>query len=281
MKTIGLLYGNLRSDSMELARRAERLLQAGGARTWTGTSDDLETLCAVASDLELLMTFGGDGTIVNALRSVSAASVPVLGVNLGRLGFLAEIEPEALEAVIPDLLAQRFFIEERMMIQADLYRDNACILSGNAINEVVMGRGGTLRAVRISVYVDGHYVMTQTADGLVVATPTGSTAYCLSAGGPIVSPGVNGITLVPVAAHLAVAHAIVVPANSTVKLVLDKGVDALMTMDGQVDADIEVGDAMVIRAADTRARFIRFGSPGYFYETVLHRLRWPDLGPSQ
>jgi len=281
MKTIGLLYRSLRSDSMELARCAEALLQAGGAKTWMGSGDDLEALSAVANELELLITFGGDGTIVNALRSVSEANVPVLGVNLGRLGFLAEVEPDALESIIPDLLAQRFFVEERMMLQADLCRDGQCILSGKAINEVVMRRGGTLRTVRISVYVDDHYVMTQTADGLVVATPTGSTAYCLSAGGPIVSPGVNGITLVPVAAHLAVAHAIVVPADSTVKLVLSKGVDALLTMDGQMDADVEVGDALVISQADTRARFVRFGSPGYFYETVLHRLRWPDLGPSQ
>jgi NAD+ kinase len=122
--------------------------------------------------------------------------------------------------------------------------------------------------------------MTQTADGIIASTPTGSTAYCLSAGGPIVAPDIRCITLTPIAAHLSVAHAIVVPANRCVRLRLIKGHGAVLTVDGQLDVALEPEDEVRATASEYAARFIRFGHDGYFYETVLRRLRWPDQGPA-
>ena len=135
---------------------------------------------------------------------------------------------------------------------------------------------GPLRTVQVSVMVDGHYLMTQVADGIIISTPTGTTAYCLSAGGPIVAPDLDCITVTPVAAHLSMAHAIVVPPHRQVCLSLVRGSDAVVNVDGQIDLPLEPGDRVVGSISERKACFVRFGGDGHFYETVLRRLRWPD-----
>jgi NAD+ kinase len=279
MDRIGILCHPGRSDSSRYALQVQDLLQGRGLSVWQGSADDEVELRRAASQLDLLITLGGDGTIVRAVRALAVAGVPVLGVNLGRLGFLAEIEPAQIPQAISALLAGQYTVEERMMLHGELYREALMINSAEAINDLVMARGSGSRTVRISVDVDDHYVMTQTADGMIVSTPTGSTAYCLSAGGPIVAPDLDSITLTPVAAHLSVAHAIVVPACRCVRLRLIKGQGTMVTVDGQSDMAIEPGDELRCTASEHKARFVRFGNDGYFYETVLRRLRWPDQGP--
>jgi len=174
------------------------------------------------------------------------------------------------------------------MLRAELQRGDEVLLSAEAINDVVMARGSASRTVRIAVDVDGHHVMTQTADGMIVSTPTGSTAYCLAAGGPIVAPDLRCMVLTPIAGHLTMAHAIVIPAehrstghtrHRCVRLQLVKGAGAMLTVDGQVDVPLRPGDSVVHTASDKTAKFVRFGGDGYFYETVLRRLRWPDQVP--
>ena len=255
------------------------VLDARGVEVWQGSADDEKLLRESAPGLDLLITLGGDGTIVHAVHAVSPAGVPILGVNLGRLGFLAEVEPAAIHSAIPRVLEGGYLLEERMMLHAELYRDGHRLMVSDAINDAFMGRGRTSRTVRVSVDVDDHYVMTQTADGVIVSTPTGSTAYCLSAGGPIVAPDVRGLTITPVAAHLAVAHAIVIPSDRLLRLRLIKGDGAVFTVDGQTDMDLLPGDEVRCTQSQVTAKFIRFGNDGYFYETVLRRLRWPDQGP--
>jgi len=213
------------------------------------------------------------------VHAVSPAGVPILGVNLGRLGFLAEVEPAAIEGALARVLDGSYLLEERMMLHAEVYRDGEQLLGCDAINDAFVGRGRTSRTVRVSVDVDEHYVMTQTADGIIVSTPTGSTAYCLSAGGPIVAPDVRCLIITPVAAHLAVARAIVIPSSRVLRLRLIKGDAAVFTVDGQTDMDLVPGDEVRCTQSEVTAKFIRFGSDGYFYETVLRRLRWPDQGP--
>ncbi len=280
MRNVGVLYHPGRSDSAALAERVDTLLRAEGKVIWRGAVDHEDELATAAPDLDMLVTLGGDGTIVKAVRAVASACVPVLGVNLGRLGFLAEVEPEDIEHALKAVVAGEYAVEKRMMLRADLYRDNELLGSYEAINDAVIGRGAASRAVRIAVEVDGHYVMTQTADAVIVSTPTGSTAYCLAAGGPIVAPDVDCLTLTPVAAHLSMAHSIVVPAYRCVRLRLVKGQNPMLTIDGQVDVDLESCDEVRSTASVNKALFVRFGSDGYFYETVLRRLRWPDRGPT-
>ncbi len=278
MKKIGILYHPTRQDSLTLAQQVRDFLHEK-ADLWQGSVADEEALRRTAPQLDCLVTLGGDGTIVRAVRAVAAAGVPILGVNLGRLGFLAEVEPEQIEPALAAVLRGEYHLERRMMLRSTLRRAEQVIAETEAINDVVVARGNVSRTVQVAVDVDGHYVMTQTADGLIVSTPTGSTAYCLSAGGPIVAPDLNCITLTPIAAHLAVAHAIVIPAHRHLRLKLLKGQGAMLTVDGQVDIPLQPGDEVSSTASPNTAQFIRFGGDGYFYETILRRLRWPDQGP--
>jgi NAD+ kinase len=279
LRRVGLYYRSDRADIVELLNSLTQWLAAQGVEVWQGLVTD-DTLAEAACSLDMIITLGGDGTIVRAVHAAAATGVPILGVNLGRLGFLAEVEPCDVRRVLPRLLAGEYFVEERMMLRTVLQREGKELLAAEAINDVVVGRGRSVRTVRVSVDVDGHYVMTQTCDGVIVSSPTGSTAYCLSAGGPIVAPGLDCMVVTPIAAHLAVAHAIVVPANTTARLRLLKGQGATLTVDGQLDAEVRLGDEVLTSASSSTAKFVRFGDKGYFYETVLRRLRWPDLGPT-
>ncbi|MFO7918312.1 MAG: NAD(+)/NADH kinase [Anaerolineae bacterium] len=276
MKRVGVLYIPKRGDSAELARRVVRLLDENGIGVWQGPAEDEEGLHNVAKSLDLLITLGGDGTIVRAVRTILDFDLPILGVNLGTLGFLTEIEPENIEEMIPLLLNEDYRIEERMMLHATLHREGDIILETDAVNDLVMARGGTSRTVRVSIEVDGHHVMTPSADGVILSTPTGSTAYCLAAGGPIVAPDVQGFAITPVAAHLCIAPAFVVPAQRQPSLKLIKGKDAILTVDGHLDMPLQQGDVVYGMTSKKTARFVRFGSDGHFYESVFMRLRWPQ-----
>lgn len=285
MKRIGILYHPTRQDSSALAGQVCRLLSQRRVDVWKGDPDDEDALCREAPTLDLLITLGGDGTIVRAVRAVAAAGVPVLGVNLGTLGFLAEVEPTEIEGRIDALLEGAFHLEERMMLDIALYRgedgDEApAILKAEAINDVVMARGIAARTVRVAVQVDGRHVMTPACDGIIASSPTGSTAYCLAAGGPIVAPDVDAIVVTPIAAHLGIAHSLVIPARRSLCLTLMSGRQAMVTVDGQVDVPAELGDRLVVSASDHTAKFVRFGGDGYFYATVLRRLGFPDRGPA-
>ncbi len=276
MRRIGVLYIPERGDSAELARRVVRILDENGIGVWQGPAEDEEGLCNAADSLDLLITLGGDGTIVRAVRTILDFDLPILGVNLGTLGFLTEVEPDNIEEVVPILLNGNYRIEERMMLHATLHREGEVLLEADAVNDLVMARGSASRTVRVSIEVDGHHVMTPSADGVILSTPTGSTAYCLAAGGPIVAPDVEGFVVTPIAAHLCIAPAFVVPAQRRPSLRLIKGRDAILTVDGHLDMPLQQGDIVYGMASDKTAKFVRFGSDGYFYESVLMRLRWPQ-----
>lgn len=277
--TVGIVYQAGREESAALCAQTMALLEERGLQVWRGDAHDDQALCKAAPELDLVITLGGDGTIVRAARLLSEAESPVLGVNLGRLGFLAEVEPERIEEALDKVLEGRYHVEERMMLRCRVMRAGTELASYDAVNDCVVSRGAVSRTIRVELDVDGHYVMTRASDAEIVATPTGSTAYSLAAGGPILAPDVDCLTVTPVAAHLSVAHAIVISARRCLCLHLVKGSAATLTTDGQQDLALEVGDRVLCTASDRRARFVRFGADGYFYETVLRRLRWPDLGP--
>lgn len=276
MKRVGILFHSQRSDSSELADVVCHALRQRNVETWLGEADDERGLREEAPGLDLLITLGGDGTIVRAVRAVASYGVPVLGVNLGRLGFLAEVEPSRVEEAIQALVAGKYAVEDRMMLHAELRREGRVRWEGEAINDVVMARGSVSRTVQVSVEVDGHQVMSPTADGVIVSTPTGTTAYCLAAGGPIVAPDLDCLTITPIAAHLGIANALTIPAHRSLCLRLVKGEGAMLTVDGQLDVPLEPGDRVHSTMSEKAAKFIRLGGDGHFYETVLRRLRWPD-----
>jgi NAD+ kinase len=222
---------------------------------------------------DLLITFGGDGTLVRTARITAGHALPILGVNLGRLGFLAELQPWEVDGRLQLLLDGQYWLEERMMLHAELKREEQSVGAFEALNDVVVSRGCMARVIRVNTYIDGQYLTTYTADGTIVATPTGSTAYTLAAGGPIVDPRLSNILLTPIAPHLTVARALVLPRETHVQLEVKAEYEAVLTIDGQVDVTLRDGDVVTVGASRHTCRFVRMSDRGYFYRTLLGRLK--------
>nr|MBC7246009.1 NAD(+)/NADH kinase [Chloroflexota bacterium] len=273
MKRFGLLHHPKISESQTLAQEVETALQAYGVSVWQASAWDEAEVLQQAQGTDLLITFGGDGTIVRTARILAAHSLPILGVNLGRLGFLAELQPSQIRGRLEALVDGQYWLEERMMLHADVERERRIVHSYEALNDVVVSRGRIARVVRVETYVDGQYLTTYVADGVIVATPTGSTAYSLAVGGPILDPGLFNLLLTPIAPHLSVATALVLPAGVRVHLELSTEYEASLTIDGQVDLPLGDGDMIVVAASRNVCRFVRMGERNYFYKALFERLR--------
>ncbi|MFN2147026.1 MAG: NAD(+)/NADH kinase [Anaerolineales bacterium] len=221
---------------------------------------------------DLLIALGGDGTMLRAGHLCAPYEIPVLGINLGGLGFLIEIQREGWKQAIEQMLAGKFWLETRMMLRATHLRGADELGTWDVLNECVIGRGEMVRPVRLTAVLDGHLLTTYVADALIVATPTGSTAYALAAGGPILPPELRNILLVPVAPHLSVDRAIVLHEGSEVKITVRTDHQASLSMDGQEPVRLQDQDAIVVRASEDVVRFLRFQEPDYFYRNLTSRM---------
>ena len=228
-------------------------------------------------EFDLLIIAGGDGSVLRAGHLCAPLGVPILGVNLGRLGFLIQIERAEWREYFDKLLAGETWIENRMMLQAEHLRAGDLLGQWNALNEVVVGRGQNLRPVRLSASVDGRHLTSYVADGLVASTATGSTAYALAAGGPILPPELRNILLVPIAPHLSVDRAVVLAEGSMVSIRVN-GENTVLSVDGQAPVALVEDDHVDIRAAEVTAQFVRFGDPGYFYRNLTAHMNENSLG---
>lgn len=231
---------------------------------------------AALAELEpsALVTVGGDGTLLRAARLAAEADVPLLGVNLGRLGFLTEIEAADALELVPEYLEGGFtWIDERRMVQAVTRTAGESSGAAAVLNDVVVGRGRIAHLTRIGVAVNGVELTTYQADAVIVSTATGSTAYALAAGGPILYPGSGDMVIVPVATHGDLDAPVVVPEDCSVELTIKSDHDAIMTADGFVDVPMGKDDTVTVSRSPYRARFLRAGSPDRFYETLVYRLR--------
>jgi NAD+ kinase len=199
--------------------------------------------------------------------------VPVLGVGAGRLGFLAEVTPEELDGAIACMLRGEYRIEHRRLLDVIHDRGKKRLATYTALNDAVLARGRSPRSLWISVRVDGAHMANHVADGLIAATATGSTAYSLAAGGPILSPELAHIVLTPIAAHLSVVQSVVVPGEARIELALVRSQDAALTVDGQVDATVSYGDTVTVTNSETTAQFVRFTPPSQFYTELVARLQ--------
>jgi NAD+ kinase len=228
-------------------------------------------------EFDMLIAVGGDGSVLRAGHLCAPSGVPILGVNLGRLGFLIQIDRKEWREYFEKLLSGEAWIENRMMLRAEHIRAGESLGHSNALNEVVVGRGQNLRPVRLTAFVDTRQLTSYVADGLIAATATGSTAYALAAGGPILPPELRNILLVPIAPHLSVDRAVVLAAGSSVKILV-KSENAVMSVDGQLPTPVMEDDQVVITAADVTAQFVRFGDPGYFYRNITAHMNENSLG---
>ena len=277
MATVGLVVHEHRPEAAELARAACRWLRdrhhsvrlpKADADT-VGLPEHAWAPDELADGLDLAVTLGGDGTILRAVNLVSRAGVPLLGVNLGRLGYLAHLEPDGLIEGLERVLAGDYVIEERMMLSVVVQRageqPEVTALGGDmwALNEAVVERPAAGHTVRVAVQVDGRFWTTYSADGLIVATPTGSTAYAFSAGGPIVSPNVRALLMTPVSAHISFARSLIVDAADRLRIeVTDR--PASLVLDGREVGRLDRGDAIICTEAPGSARFVAFGSRDFY-----------------
>jgi NAD+ kinase len=232
-----------------------------------------------AGEYDLLIALGGDGTMLRAGHLCAPHNIPVLGINLGRFGFLMEFGREQWQQMIPQLIEGKYWLERRMMLRCEHWQDKDMQGYWDVLNEAVVGRGEIVRPVHLTAYVDGRFLTTYVADALITATPTGSTAYALAAGGPILPPDLRNILLVPVAPHLSVDRPIVLAEGSAVSITVFTDHQAILCPDGQSPISLKSGDQVTVRSSDYTVQFVRFQDPGYFYRNLTpHMNQNPSTG---
>jgi NAD+ kinase len=281
---VALIFQPMSADARLLAEKCGRSLSALGYDVRQLSAWELSPAMD-NKGVRMAITFGGDGTIIRAARWLAGNGTPILGVAMGKLGFLTELAPESACDRLPHILAGDYWVDERLMVGARVHpvkeaaESRGPVTAGEspvvdvapmlALNEVVIGRGVSPKVVDIDVMVDGVHLVHYVADALILATPTGSTAYALSAGGPVLAPGVQGLLLVPLAAHLAVLKSLVVPLSARIDVRAASDQPLLMVLDGQEQIPLRSHQLVTVEIARERALFARTGSRSSFYETLV------------
>jgi NAD+ kinase len=278
---IGILHHPKKPESIELAAEiATQLRRLHVEEIWHASAWESDEVAAHLPEVDLLITLGGDGTMLRAARVGARFAVPMLGVKMGRLGFLAELAPESWQEPLAQVIAGEYWIEERLMLHARVQRlaqpgeEPEICCEYDALNDVVLSRGDLARVVRISAQLDGGYLTTYTCDGLIISTPTGSTGYALAVHGPILPPESRNILVIPIAPHLSMDRAIVLPEGSEVRLQTLPGYDPVLTVDGQVMVAVADDQEVIVSSSPHLARFIRLRERSYFYQSLMDKLRW-------
>jgi NAD+ kinase len=223
--------------------------------------------------LNFVVVLGGDGTLLSAARSMAKAGIPVLGVNLGSLGFLTEVPLEELYPTLQGIEEGRCNVEMRSMVHCEVLRKDSLVASYDALNDIVVGKGTVSRLNHCDVYIDGEFVSAYKADSLIVSTPTGSTAYSLAAGGPILMPSVDAFVVTPVAAHSLTHRPLVVPDTSKIEIVVNTGHDeAYLSIDGRVGMPMYDGDRVACRKSEHQVKLLRI--QGTFFDVLRAKLKW-------
>ncbi len=228
----------------------------------------------IAEKADMVLVLGGDGTMLNAARLVEKRSVPILGINMGGLGFLTEVGGEHLYATLERVFAKDYSIEERLMLRARLDCRGKRVTEATVLNDVVVTKGELSRMIAMTITIDGQFVTSLRGDGLILSTPTGSTAYSMSAGGPIVSPSVNALVITPICPHTLTHRPLLVPSTATLAITLtshDKG--ARVTYDGQVGVAMTEGDTVTITPSRHKTKLIRLPDRTY-YDVLRRKLKW-------
>jgi NAD+ kinase len=279
VKRIGFAYNPTSEAAVELRERAAGWARVRGIDHWAEPSGEYERLCAELPSTDVLVVLGGDGTFLRAARAVTKVDVPLLGVNLGKVGFLSKVEAGEIESILTQLAAGDYRIDERMTLEAQILpggRDADGYIH-TALNDVVVARGALARVCRLEVSIDGSHLATFIADGMVVASPTGSTGYSFSAGGPIVDPLSRNLIVTPIAGYLSAIRSVVVDGEQVVRCTVLDAHEALVSVDGREDFRIAVGDVVDVRAAKRPIRLVEPTSSKPFWDLVRHKV---ELLPS-
>ena len=276
---IGFAYNPTNDAAVELRERAAGWCRVRGLAHWAAQAGDLETLLAELPSTDVVVVLGGDGTFLRVARAVAEVDVPVLGVNLGKVGFLSKVEAHELEDVLGRITGGEYVIDERMALEA-------VILPGGrpgsgeryvALNDVVVARGALARVCRLDVAIGPSHLATFIADGLVVASPTGSTGYSFSAGGPIVDPLSRNLIVTPIAGYLSAIRSVVVSPRQTVRCRVVDAHEALVSIDGREDLPVAIGDVVEVRAVEPPIRLVEPRGAVPFWDLLRHKV---ELLPS-
>jgi len=269
MKRIGFAWNPQGEHVPELLERGRAWCAAHGVECWDAPGDAKDRIGGALASTDLVCVLGGDGTFLRTARAIGGSGVPALGVNLGRIGFLAKVEPDGLEGALEQVAAGDYAVEDRFRISARLVRGDGSSDEHACLNEVVVARGSRVRMIQLEVEVSGSHLATYVADGVVVATPTGSTAYSFSAGGSVLDPRLRNMVITPVAGYLSPLRSVVAGEDHEVRITLREAVDgALVSVDGQLDLPIAVGDRVEVRALDEPLRMIQLAGSTPFYDLL-------------
>ena len=269
MRRIGFAFNPYSTRAPALLERGKAWCRAHGLDAWDAPGDASERIGGELSTTDLVCVLGGDGTFLRTARALGGSGVPALGVNLGRVGFLAKVESDGLESALDQVAADDYEVEDRFRIAARLVRADGSTEDHACLNEVVVARGTRVRMIRLEVEVSGSHLATYVADGVVVATPTGSTAYSFSAGGSILDPRLRNMVITPVAAYLSPLHSVVAGEDHEVDLTLREAHDgALVSIDGQVDLPMTIGDRVEVRALPEPLRMVQLAGSTPFYDLL-------------
>jgi len=284
-KTIGIMANATKDAAFNVARVADAFLRSRGVdvllqhhvadefgTSERGLGDDDVT------NADAVLVLGGDGTILATARECAPKGTPMLPVHLGRFGFLTEVAPDGLELALSTLLDGHYTIEERMMLWGEA-RSSAAVEQSTvyALNDIVVSNGPLSRVLHLRMMVNDKYVTTYAADGLILSTPTGSTAYSLSAGGPLVYPNLQVLLVTPICPHTLTSRALIIPADDTVTIIVERDPDDIVrvTVDGQLGFALQPGDEILVRRSPNPARIISVGGAD-FYDKLQTKLRWGD-----
>jgi NAD+ kinase len=273
IQSVGVLDHPKLPETGQVATQIEATLRESGVACHRAKTWDTPALEAIMPKVQLIVVLGGDGSTLRAARVAAPHSVPVTSVNMGRLGFLSEMTPANWRDALLRMLHDDYWLEERIMIRTEAYRGGEMLSTHQALNDVVVSRGTLARMVRTETRVDDSALTTFACDGLIVATPTGSTAYALAAGGPILPPTLRNFVLVPIAPHLSLDKPVVLSQGSTVEIIVHTDHQAILTADGQNEVMLKDGDRVKVHASEHTAMFARVQPASYFYRTLMARLK--------
>lgn len=273
IRRVGILHHPRIPQTLELANQLAERVRGVEGTAWLASAWDQSAMVRQMPGLDLMVTLGGDGTLLRAARSAAPHNVPLLGVNFGRLGFLTELRPsEAIEGV-GRVLAGEGWLDRRGLLRAEVWRDGARLLQTDGLNDCFVGRGPAPRTVHLTTWINGSQLARIAGDGVIVATSTGSTAYVVAAGGPILAPDTPAFVLTPVAAHLLTMRSLVLPTTAVVEIETGDDPPAVLSVDGQVNLDLAPGDRVRVSGSPNTATFIRLRPANHFFATLLERLR--------
>ena len=280
MNTIGILTKPQFPELDTVLKQLVRWLQSQNKTIVLGSSaaallheDNSHGDLALASQSELVIVLGGDGTMLSAARLVETRCTPILGVNMGGLGFLTEVTVENLYDSLEKVFTQQFFLDNRLRLQARISHHDSREEQGTALNDIVISKGAIGRMIKTHIQVDKQFVTLLRGDGVIVSSPTGSTAYSMSSGGPILDPSLKALLLTPISPHTLTHRPLLVPSDVSLEIALTNGVEVRAIFDGQIGFVMNQGDSILISASPHRTRLIRFPDRTY-YDILRNKLKW-------